>query len=116
MTLGEASLLERLAADEESVRGQLESLRLAWPPRHGSLPSAGEADDKLFPKSVISGWADAVGIRIRQARTGDLPAMVELVPLAGVRIEDVLREAVTERRQRACAPRSVLSRRSRPPR
>lgn len=27
MTLGEASLLERLAADEESVRGQLESLR-----------------------------------------------------------------------------------------
>ncbi|MFI6713627.1 hypothetical protein ACIBF7_44890 [Nonomuraea sp. NPDC050478] len=27
MTLGEASLLEQLAADEESVRGQLESLR-----------------------------------------------------------------------------------------
>ncbi|MEV1242720.1 hypothetical protein ACIBO2_23670 [Nonomuraea sp. NPDC050022] len=27
MTLGEASLLERLAADEKSVRGQLESLR-----------------------------------------------------------------------------------------
>ncbi|MFE3455137.1 hypothetical protein ACFXJ8_40075 [Nonomuraea sp. NPDC059194] len=27
MTLGEASLLERLTADEESVRGQLESLR-----------------------------------------------------------------------------------------
>jgi hypothetical protein len=27
MTLGEASLLEQLTADEESVRGQLESLR-----------------------------------------------------------------------------------------
>ncbi|GAA4966274.1 hypothetical protein GCM10023334_087260 [Nonomuraea thailandensis] len=27
MTLGEASLLEQLAADEESVHGQLESLR-----------------------------------------------------------------------------------------
>ncbi|MFG1706493.1 GNAT family N-acetyltransferase [Nonomuraea sp. M3C6] len=49
----------------------------------------------MSEKALINGWSDAAGVRIRQARAGDLPAMAELVPLAGVRIEDVLREAVT---------------------
>jgi hypothetical protein len=61
----------------------------------GGRLRARKKPEALSEQALINGWSDAGGVRVRQARAGDLPATAELVPLAGVRLEDVLREAVT---------------------
>ncbi|MEV1179596.1 hypothetical protein, partial [Nonomuraea sp. NPDC049784] len=62
----------------------------------GNRLRARKKPERLSEQALINGWSDTAGVRIRQARPGDLPAIAELVPLAaGVRLEDVLREAVT---------------------
>jgi hypothetical protein len=49
----------------------------------------------LSEQNLINGWHGAAGVRVRQARAADLPTIAELVPLAGVRLEDLLGDAVT---------------------
>ncbi|MGI5293039.1 hypothetical protein ACQEVF_58365 [Nonomuraea polychroma] len=61
----------------------------------GGRLRARKKPEALSEQNLINGWSDIVGIRVRQARAGDLSATADLVPLAGVRLEDVLREAVT---------------------
>ncbi|NBE98111.1 GNAT family N-acetyltransferase [Nonomuraea sp. KC401] len=62
----------------------------------GNRLRARKKPERLSEQNLINGWSDTAGVRIRQARATDLPAITELVPLAaGVRLEDVLRDAVT---------------------
>ncbi|MBB2749228.1 UNVERIFIED_ORG: GNAT superfamily N-acetyltransferase [Microbispora rosea subsp. rosea] len=46
-------------------------------------------------RDLVDGWAVGPHIRIRQAAAPDLSAIAQLVPLAGVKLEDALAEAVS---------------------
>lgn len=52
--------------------------------------------ERLTERRLVHGWAAAPGFRVRQATAADLPAVGELVRLAGVRLEDELVAAVSD--------------------
>ncbi|MBB2744660.1 UNVERIFIED_ORG: GNAT superfamily N-acetyltransferase [Microbispora rosea subsp. rosea] len=51
---------------------------------------------ELSERKLTEGWAGGPRVRIRQAAPADLPVITELVPLAGVRLEEALAEAVRD--------------------
>jgi hypothetical protein len=60
----------------------------------GTVPASGTGGD-ITERQLISGWAAAPDVRVRQAVPADLGAVGELAARAGVQLEDELASAVT---------------------
>lgn len=46
--------------------------------------------ERITERQLVNGWGCAPRVHVRQATAGDLDAVSELVPLAGVRLEEEL--------------------------
>ncbi|MER6579131.1 GNAT family N-acetyltransferase [Nonomuraea sp. NPDC001023] len=57
---------------------------------------AAPAGTQLTERALIKGWAGPARTRVRQAVPDDLPAIAELVPLAGVDLDDALVKAIRD--------------------
>lgn len=74
----------------EPVRHPIPAARLRADPARGDRSRTGT----LTEAQLIDGWTLESGVRLRLARTQDLPAVRELVPLAGVPFEDDIAAAI----------------------